>query len=109
CAQYPKVRDRYALTSCGASLGEAYGPKLVSREPMRLEELRDERIVIAIPGERTSAFATLCLLLGKGTFRYEEVPFEQIIDQVAGGKFAAGLIIHEGQLTYEQAGLHLIE
>jgi len=56
-----------------------------------------------------SAFAATCLMLGKGTFRYALVPFDQIIDRVKSGEFEAGLIIHEGQLTFEAAGLHLIE
>lgn len=109
CAQYPFVQDRYVLTACGSSMGEHYGPKLVSRQPMNLEDLTRDDDVIAVPGERTSAFAMTCLMLGKNAFRHQVVPFEQIIDRVAAGEFAAGLIIHEGQLTYQSAGLRLIE
>jgi 1,4-dihydroxy-6-naphthoate synthase len=110
CAQYPHVKDRYAITSCGSSMGDQYGPKLVSREPMATHRLRDnDTITIAVPGERTSAFATLNLLLGPGRFRHEAIAFDRIIDEVATGRFAAGVVIHEGQLTFEQAGLHLVE
>lgn len=109
CAQYPHVKDRYAITSCGSSMGEEYGPKLVTREPMAVNDLRDASITIAIPGERTSAFATLNLLLGPGRFRYEAIAFDQIIEAVASEKYAAGVVIHEGQLTFEEAGLHLAE
>jgi 1,4-dihydroxy-6-naphthoate synthase len=108
CAQYPHVRDRYVITACGASMGEGYGPKLVAREPIDVRSLRDGDSVLAIPGERTTAFATMSLMIGPGTFRYEVVPFEQVIERVAAGEFAAGLVIHEGQLTFKEAGLHLI-
>ena len=109
CAQYPAVQDRYALTVCGSSMGERYGPKLVSHRPMKLEELRDPRNVLAVPGERTSAFMATSIMLGRDAFRHESVPFDQIIPRVAAGEFAAGLVIHEGQLTYAEAGLYLIE
>ena len=109
CAQYPYVRDRYALTSCGASLGDAYGPKLVSKRPMSADDLRSPDVVLAVPGLRTTAFAVVSLLLGGRAFRHEVVPFDEIIGRVAAGEYAAGLVIHEGQLTYEDAGLHLIE
>jgi len=109
CAQYARVADRYAITSCGASMGENYGPKLVSREPMTPADICDKDTVVAIPGERTSAFAALCMMLGKDRFRWEEADFKEIIDLVADGTYPVGLIIHEGQLTFEQQGLHLIE
>jgi len=109
CAQYPHVKDRYALTSCGASMGEGYGPKLVAARPMTVDELRSPDAVLAIPGQRTSAFGAVSLLLGVGSFRHEVVAFDQIIPAVAAGRFPAGLVIHEGQLTYAAAGLHLIE
>jgi len=108
CAQYPYIKDRYALTACGASLGDAYGPKIVSREPMEIDDLKSFDVVLAVPGTRTSAFAATCLLLGKDSFRYEVVPFEQIIARVGSGEFRAGLIIHEGQLTFEQSDLRLV-
>lgn len=109
CAQYPYVADRYAITSCGASMGEGYGPKLVSRQRLSMDDLNRDDVVIAVPGERTSAFAVMSLMLGKDAFRYQVVPFDQIIERVRDGDFAAGLVIHEGQLTYGDAGLHLIQ
>jgi 1,4-dihydroxy-6-naphthoate synthase len=108
CAQYSYVKDRYALTACGASLGDAFGPKLVARRPMEVEELKAPDTVTAVPGRRTSAFAVAGLLLGGDGFRHKVIPFDEIIPRVAEGEFDAGLIIHEGQLTYGEAGLHLI-
>lgn len=107
-AQYPHVKDIYAFTSCGSSMGDNYGPKLVSRQPMSLEDMQASPTKVAVPGERTSAFGTLSLMLGKGGFPYEVIPFDRIIDVVVSGDFPAGLIIHEGQLTFEGAGLHLV-
>lgn len=101
--QYPHVADRYALTSCGSSMGDNYGPMVVSPRTLDLEDLR--HCTIAVPGERTTAFLALSLLLGRDEFRYDVVPFDQIISEVASGRFDAGLIIHEGQLTYQEAGL----
>jgi 1,4-dihydroxy-6-naphthoate synthase len=109
CAQYPHVQDRYVLTACGSSMGEQYGPKLVSRSPMRITDLKRDDVVVAVPGTRTSAFTALSIMLRKNSFRHAVVPFEQIIDRVAAGEFSAGLIIHEGQLTFANRGLHLIE
>jgi 1,4-dihydroxy-6-naphthoate synthase len=108
CAQYPRVQQRYALTSCGASMGERYGPKLVANRDMPLDELRDSQNVVAVPGVRTSAFMTASMMLGPGRFRHAVVPFDQIIARVAAGEFAAGLVIHEGQLTFADADLHLV-
>jgi 1,4-dihydroxy-6-naphthoate synthase len=108
CAQYPFVRDRYAITACGASVGDAYGPKLVARAPGRPEDVCDAGTVVAVPGTRTTAFATLSLMLGPGRFRYEVVEFDRIIEAVASGQHEAGLVIHEGQLTFAEAGLHLL-
>ncbi|MFK7959393.1 MAG: menaquinone biosynthesis family protein [Phycisphaerales bacterium] len=110
CGAFPFVADRYAITACGASMGDGYGPKLVAGRPMTVEELRDPEVVIAIPGERTSAMMTTRLLVGPepGAFRYEEMAFEAIIDAVQSGRCAAGLVIHEAQLTYQDAGLHLV-
>lgn len=108
CAQYPFVSDHYAITACGSSMGDAYGPKLVGRKGTQLDDLRRGGAVIAIPGERTSAFAATNLLLGPGTFTHEVVDFKAIIDGVSAGEFDAGLVIHEGQLTYESAGLTLL-
>jgi len=103
---YPFVAGRYALTSCGSSMGDGYGPMVVAREPMEIAELRGK--IIAVPGERTTAFLVLNLLLGRGAFRHHVVMFDEILSHVAKGKADAGLIIHEGQLTYGNHHLHLI-
>ena len=108
CAQYPYVADRYALTACGSSMGDNYGPKIVARRAMGLEELTADGMTLAVPGERTSAFGAASLLLGPGAFRFQVVQFDQIISRVAGGQFDAGLVIHEGQLTFAEAGLEMI-
>ncbi len=103
---YPYLRDRYSLLSCGCSMGDGYGPMVIAREPMGIDDLRGKRI--AIPGERTTAFLTLNLCLGQGAFEHSVVMFDEIPDAVARGDFDAGLIIHEAQLTYERLGLHKI-
>ncbi len=101
---YPYVADKYQMLSSGASMGDGYGPMLVGKKPYRIEDIND--LKVAIPGKRTSAF--LALSIFAGTFQYEVVPFDQIIDRVLSGDFDAGLIIHEGQLTYGSHGLHNI-
>lgn len=108
--QYPYVAKRYALTSCGSSMGDNYGPMVVcpKGKPLSIDDLKLPGVTIAVPGERTTAFLALSLLLGKGSFRYEVVPFDRIIAEVKAGRFAAGLIIHEGQLTFADAGLSLV-
>ncbi|MDO8632920.1 MAG: MqnA/MqnD/SBP family protein, partial [Phycisphaerales bacterium] len=103
---YPFVADRYALTNCGSSMGDGYGPMVVAREPMDVADLCGK--TIAVPGERTTAFLALNLLLGRGAFRHHVVMFDQILSHVAEGGADAGLIIHEGQLTYSNHRLHLI-
>lgn len=103
--QYAHVSDRYALTSCGASMGERYGPKVVARDSHELDWLRDPEVTIAIPGRQTTAYLALSLLVDRGSLAIEPMPFEQIIDAVRDGRCDAGLIIHEGQLTYGAAGL----
>ena len=105
---YPYVADKYALTSCGASMGDGYGPMVVTREPMTLADLRGKKI--AIPGKLTTAFLALQLCIGKAgeAFDYEVVMFDQIPQYVKDGKADAGLLIHEGQLTYQKSGLHLV-
>jgi 1,4-dihydroxy-6-naphthoate synthase len=122
---YPHVADKYALTSCGSSMGDNYGPMVIATKPMTTNDLIGK--TIAIPGELTTAFLTLQLALGRGApvsravglrdtshphaeakFHYRVIPFDQIQDYVKQGKADAGLIIHEGQLTYEQSGLHLV-
>jgi 1,4-dihydroxy-6-naphthoate synthase len=105
---YPYVADKYALTSCGSSMGDKYGPMVVARSPMKLQDLRGKKI--AIPGKLTTAFLALQLCIGKGgeAFSYDVVPFDQILKYVKDGNADAGLIIHEGQLTYRQLGLHVV-
>jgi 1,4-dihydroxy-6-naphthoate synthase len=98
---YPFVQDRYVLLPHGASMGSGYGPIVVAREPVSLAEVE-----IAVPGTMTTAF--LALRLAIGDFRYREVPFDQILDEVVEGRADAGLLIHEGQLTYATAGLQKV-
>jgi 1,4-dihydroxy-6-naphthoate synthase len=102
------VADKYALTSCGGSVGEKYGPMVVAARPGTLADLKGK--TIAIPGELTTAFLALQLCLGKGgqAFKPIVVHFDQIPQYVKDGKVDAGLIIHEGQLTYQKLGLHRI-
>jgi 5,8-dihydroxy-2-naphthoate synthase len=101
---YPHVQDRYVLLPHGASMGSGYGPIVVAREQLDDDDLR--RIEIAVPGRMTTAFLTLQLRLGE--FRWREVPFDRIMDEVVSGEAEAGLLIHEGQLTYGAAGLHKV-
>ncbi len=134
---YPYVADKYALTSCGSSMGDQYGPMVVTRKPMTPADLRG--MTIAIPGLLTTAFLALQLCIGKGrsgsdeaterrsdkgdvkpiasdpsritgsaAFNYIVVPFDQILQYVKDGKADAGLIIHEGQLTFQNMGLHMV-
>jgi 1,4-dihydroxy-6-naphthoate synthase len=102
---YAFLHDKYALLPSGCSMGDKYGPMVVARRPMTIDELKKVRI--AVPGTMTTAFLALRLLLPEG-FEYEVVPFDRIIASVAEGKFEAGLIIHEGQLTFRNQGLHLV-
>ncbi len=102
---YAHITDKYALCHCGASMGDNYGPMVVAREPDDVESLRGR--TIAIPGELTTAFLTLKLLLGDD-FTYEVHPFDEILNIVENGQADAGLIIHEGQLTYGDQSLNMI-
>jgi len=101
---YPYVQDKYALMACGGSVGEGYGPMVVSPRPFTTSEIKGKRI--AVPGTLTTAY--LALQLFAPGIETEVVPFDQIIPQVLEGKYEAGLIIHEGQLTYDKSGLHRI-
>jgi len=101
---YPFVQDRYALLPHGASMGSGYGPIVVARGPMTKEQLAGVRITV--PGRMTTAFLVLRLYIGD--FEYREAPFDQILDQVLEGRGEAGLLIHEGQLTYGLRGLEKI-
>lgn len=101
---YAYVADRYALLAHGASMGDGYGPRLVSGKPVEVRDLAGR--AIAVPGLLTTAYLTLRLLLPD--FEPVPVPFDRIEEDVASGRFEAGLLIHEGQLTYRQHGLHLV-
>jgi 1,4-dihydroxy-6-naphthoate synthase len=107
---YAYLLDKYALLPSGCSMGDRYGPMIVARRPMKLAELPGARL--AVPGTLTTAYLTLRLLLSSLGWsappEHEVIPFDQIIDAVAGGKYDAGLIIHEGQLTFRNQGLHLV-
>lgn len=98
---YAYVADKYALLPHGASIGDKYGPIVVSKEPRKAEEIGQMKI--AVPGELTSAF--LALRIFNKDFDYEVVEFDKIIDAVLEGRVDAGLLIHEGQLFYKQMGL----
>jgi 1,4-dihydroxy-6-naphthoate synthase len=101
---YAYIADKYILLPHGASIGDNYGPVLVSKEAAKAEDI--SRLKIAIPGTLTSAF--LALRIFNQDFQYEVVPFDQIIDAVQSGRCDAGLLIHEGQLFYEVIGLHKV-
>jgi 1,4-dihydroxy-6-naphthoate synthase len=102
---YPHVQDRYVLLPHGASMGSGYGPVVVSRDPMEIEELRG--VQVAIPSKTTTAFLVLKMIMG-GEFDCREVPYEQVLDEVSSGRADAGLVIREGQLIYESQGLHKV-
>ena len=114
---YAYLNDVYALCNCGASMGDQYGPILVeNRETadgrrQTAAENKNAPMRIAIPGELTTAFLTLKLYLaqeGRTNIEFIKVPFDQILEEVKANKYDAGLIIHEGQLTFEREGLKLI-
>jgi len=102
-AAYPLVQERYVLLPHGASMGSGYGPIVVAREQLCTRDLGN--VEIAVPGELTTAFLVLRMCLGNVPFRYRTVPFDRIVDEVTSGRSQAGLLIHEGQLTYEAEGL----
>jgi 1,4-dihydroxy-6-naphthoate synthase len=110
--QYPYVADKYALTSCGSSMGDGYGPMIVAKtKGLTPADLKGKKL--AIPGEQTTAWLSTQLWLkeqglSKGDVQFENVMFDQIIPKVATGEYDAGLIIHEGQITYENQGLDLV-
>jgi 1,4-dihydroxy-6-naphthoate synthase len=102
---YAYLSDQYALLPHGASMGDRYGPRLVARREMTKDEIRGKRI--AIPGPLTSAY--LALRLFEPDFTPVPTPFDKIEDAVADGAVDLGLLIHEGQLTYAERGLHLVQ
>jgi 1,4-dihydroxy-6-naphthoate synthase len=101
---YPYLHDKYVLLDCGASFGEGYGPIVVASHPLKREDLAGRRV--AVPGLRTTAYLTLKLLEP----RIEAVPmaFDKILDALSSEAVEAGLLIHEGQLLFPQAGLHRV-
>jgi 1,4-dihydroxy-6-naphthoate synthase len=101
---YPYVQDKYALLPSGGSVGDGYGPMIVAKRALSQGEIKETRI--AVPGTMTTAF--LALNLYAPGIETAVVPFDQIIPEVLAGNFEAGLIIHEGQLTFDKAGLHRI-
>lgn len=109
--QYPFIADKYALTSCGSSMGDGYGPMIVSGKAMTVKDLKGKRL--AIPGYQTTAWLSAQLMLAeqgmsKDDVRAEFVVFDEIIPKVVSGEYDAGLIIHEGQLTYGNDGLECV-
>ena len=99
---YPYVADKYVLMASGSSVGDGYGPMVVSARPMTPEDLKGKRI--AIPGTMTTAF--LALKLFEPNFEHVVIPFDKILDAVKDQQVDGGLVIHEGQLTYAHGGLH---
>ncbi len=101
---YPYIQDHYALMPCGGSVGDGYGPMLVATRSFTLDSIKRQKI--AVPGKLTTAY--LALELFAPGIDVEVVPFDQIIPQILEGKYQAGLIIHEGQLTYDKSGLQRV-
>ena len=101
---YPYLQQNYTLMGCGGSVGEGYGPMIVSSRPLNLEDLG--KIKIAVPGTLTTAY--LALKIFNPAIQTETVPFDQIIPAILAGTYDAGLIIHEGQLTYSSSGLYKV-
>jgi 1,4-dihydroxy-6-naphthoate synthase len=101
-ATYPLVQDRYGVLPHGASIGSGYGPIVVAREPLSRDDLRC--VEVAVPGRLTTAFLVLGMALG-APFAHRVLPFDRILDEVKSERVDAGLLIHEGQLTYVEEGL----
>ena len=101
---YPYIQDDYAIMPCGGSMGENYGPMIIAQKPLTLDDVKKVRV--AVPGTLTTAYLTLKLFAPE--IETATVPFDQIIPAVLSGEFDAGLIIHEGQLTYGRDGLRKI-
>ena len=101
---YPYCAERYGILTTGASVGEGTGPVVVAKKPLSLEEMKN--VTVAVPGRLTTA--SLLLNLAAGPVRTEIVPFDQILGAVADGKIAAGVLIHEGQITYRKSGLNKV-
>ena len=107
---YSQLLDKYALLPSGCSMGDHYGPMVVARTPLAVGDLPG--VKIAVPGTLTTAFLTLKLLFesigAADRLTFDVIPFDEIIPALAAGKYDAGLIIHEGQLTFQNQGLHLV-
>jgi len=101
---YPKISKEYALMNCGASMGEGYGPILISNREMTIDDAKS--MVIAVPGKSTSSYLSLVLALGD--VQVKEVPFDRIQPGVLSGEYDAGVIIHEGQLTWSNEGAFMV-
>ncbi|PYV62539.1 MAG: ABC transporter substrate-binding protein, partial [Acidobacteria bacterium] len=101
---YPYLQEKYALMTCGGSVGEGYGPMIVAPRAYSENEIKAKKI--AVPGKLTTAY--LALKIFAPEIETEIVPFDQIIPRVVAGEYEAGLIIHEGQLTYDRSGLYRI-
>jgi 1,4-dihydroxy-6-naphthoate synthase len=101
---YPYLQEKYALMTCGGSVGEGYGPMVVAPRAFSASEIKQKKL--AVPGELTTAY--LALKIFAPEIQTEVVPFDQIIPRVLAGEYEAGLIIHEGQLTYDRSGLYRI-
>ena len=101
---YPYMQENYALMACGGSVGEGYGPMIVASRTFTLESIKGVRV--AVPGTMTTAYLTLKLFAPE--IETVVVPFDRIIPEIQAGNFEAGLIIHEGQLTYAQSGLRKV-
>ena len=101
---FPEISDQYSLMNCGASMGEGYGPIVISNREMGVEEAAS--LTIAVPGKSTSSY--LALVLALGDVEVVEVAFDEIQPGVISGEFDAGVIIHEGQLTWSSEGAHMV-
>ncbi|MBX2860473.1 MAG: hypothetical protein KTR14_04520 [Vampirovibrio sp.] len=98
---YAHLKDKYAILTCGSSIGDKYGPVLISKKPMTKDDIAE--VTVAVPGEMTSAY--LALKIWEPNVKTEVVPFDEIMEKVHAGEYEAGLIIHEGQLTYAEENL----
>jgi 1,4-dihydroxy-6-naphthoate synthase len=104
-AAYPEIQHLYRIMSCGASVGRRYGPIILAREPLTVSQLAGKRI--AVPGARTTAYLLFRLYV-EGDIDPVMMGFDRIMDAVASGEVDAGVVIHEGQLTWRSSGLHLV-
>ena len=104
---YSYIAEKYAILPHGGSFGDNYGPVIISSKPIQKEELKDCRI--AIPGLLTTAYLTLKIFMGGAELTQRALPFDEIMDNVKENNVDAGVLIHEGQLTFEEEGFHLVE